>query len=181
MRDGAYFQKVTDIIDPVGTAMSQCLAHDGDFLGKLREERSYTSGILGHQQFMLVQASATIAQAGGLLKCNTSDTTGTTVLPTAAATDIVAGVAPPSFTQGNTILSTIVSGQNFWMQIGGVASVWTVTGATAGLEQSASGTAAAGQNAPFTAATQQGVYGVLLQANSSGVAALRPVRLQGLQ
>jgi hypothetical protein len=144
-----------------GTAGQRYVLKPADVSGTFRRE--------GVKVYKLKKAGATIT-ANTAMKIDTTDATGATVVPTAAATDIPLGVSPIAVTSGNY----------FFMQISGNTTLTLKTGVTAGNPISASATAGAGQKAPFTAATIQGVLGVALVDNSSGIDADTAVRLHGL-
>lgn len=158
--DGGFSGPVDQQYYPLNTAGQRYVLKPADVCGTFRRE--------GTKEYKLQKAGSTIT-AKTLMKIGTSDATGDTVVPTAAATDIPLGVAPIAVTSGNS----------FFMQVGGVATITCKTGVAAGDPIAASGTAGAGQKAPFTAATIQGVVGVALEATGGGDTDIK-VRLHGL-
>ena len=161
--DGGFRGPVDVEYYAIGTTGQQNVLRKGDVFGMFRRE--------GTKEYRLQKAGTSALTATNLAKILTTDTTGETVVATAAATDIPVGVIPIAVTASNY----------FFMQVGGIASVAVVNSTSVGALLAASGTAGTAQAAPFTAATVQGTIGVLLAGNSSGGAAARDVQLQGLQ
>lgn len=159
--DGGFSGPVNVQYYAAGTAGQRYVLKPADVFGTFRRE--------GTKEYKLQKAGSTIT-ANTLMKISTSDATGETVVPTAAATDIPLGVAPIAVTSGNY----------FFMQVSGITTITLKTGISAGNPVAASGTAGAGQKAPFTAATIQGVVGIALADNSSGSDADTACRLHGL-
>jgi hypothetical protein len=159
--DGGFSGPVNVQYFAVGTAGQQYVLKPADVFGTFRREG-------GTKVYKLQKAGATVT-AKTLIRVDTTDATGEAVVPTAAAVNIPIGVAPIAVTSGNY----------FWMQVSGIATVTCKTGVAAGDPISSSATAGAGQKAPFTAATVQGVAGVALQATGGGDTDIA-VRLHGL-
>lgn len=159
--DGGFSGPVNVQYYAVGTTGQQYVLKPADVFGVLRREQ-------GKNIYKLQKASATVT-AKTLMRVDPADATGESVTPITAATHIPIGVANIAVTSGNY----------FFMQIHGIATVTCKTGVAAGDPISASATAGAGQKAPFTAATVQGVAGVALQATGGGDTDIL-VKLQGL-
>lgn len=160
--DGGFSGPVNVQYYAVGTTGQQYVLRPADVFGIFRREQ-------GKNVYKLQKATATVS-ANTLIKADPADATGEGVIPTAAATDIPIGVSNIAVTSGNY----------FFMQVSGIVQLLVKTASAVGTPIAASATAGTGIQAPFTAATIQGTVGVLLQANSSGSDALRPVRLHGL-
>ncbi len=134
----------------------------GEALGDIRIE--------GNRKYVRAKATATIAQYKNV-KLDTSDTSGGSVTPTTAATDVPVGVH-----LGSVSATTVLP--YFWLCVAGISVTVNVQGTvTAGDPLASSDTAGALQTAPFTAATKQGVVAIALEANASGNAN-KLVRLQ---
>ncbi len=156
----------------IGTASSKAI-HAAD-LGK--------TIVLDGKTYRLVKANAAIAAAANKVVCRTAGTAGTWTVDVSAALDnpLVAGVIPAG-QKGSTGTTGLISGDYFYLQVGGEATPIIVTTATA-VGKLLSVTASNGASEAITSVTDVklgGVFAVVLVA-SSGASAATQARLVNL-